>query len=102
MTVNNPFIIKEDNMADHHICKEPFFEIDGAVPPENMKPDSMDSGYSYMCKVPDFMQTNYLIFDGYDLESVGGVLSLPLNFDNHGNLLSRDIFRKRRHNNITI
>ncbi|OXU32082.1 hypothetical protein TSAR_007839 [Trichomalopsis sarcophagae] len=73
VTVNNPFL-KMDELSNYQICAEPMFKIPGGKVPPRWKPKSIGKGYSYICKVSDFVTTNVVNFDVTELENVNVLL----------------------------
>ncbi|NP_001155087.1 endonuclease-like venom protein precursor [Nasonia vitripennis] len=73
VTVNNPFINYEE-VSDYHICAEPMFQIPGGRVPAKWKPKSVGKGYSYICKVSDFLAHNIVNFDVTEFQNVNELL----------------------------
>lgn len=63
VTINNPYLGSKMEIDRSIACMKPFTTGLGIKLPESWRPKNIGEGYSYMCKVSDFMHSSGLVDD---------------------------------------
>ena len=78
VTVNDPYMKIEDAKS-YYLCDEPYFCLAGVKPPKSWKPKNVMIGFSYFCKVSDFLKKTQISLLDTDAGSITKLLSIPGN-----------------------